>query len=28
MIRRYIAWRNRHADDGALRELGKRANVA
>jgi transposase len=28
MIRRYIAWRNRHADDTALRELVKRANVA
>jgi transposase len=28
MIRRYIAWRNRHADDEALRELVKRANVA
>lgn len=28
MIRRYIAWRNRHADDKALRELVKRANVA
>ena len=28
MIRRYIAWRNRHADDIALRELVKRANVA
>ncbi|HEY5990169.1 MAG TPA: IS630 family transposase [Streptosporangiaceae bacterium] len=28
MIRRYIAWRNRHADDQALRELVKRANVA
>jgi transposase len=28
MIRRYIAWRNRHADDLALRELVKRANVA
>ena len=28
IIRRYIAWRNRHADDIALRELVKRANVA
>jgi transposase len=28
MIRRYIIWRNRHADDKALRELVKRANVA
>jgi transposase len=28
MIRRYIAWRNRHADDTALSELVKRANVA
>ena len=28
MIRRYIAWRNRHADNKALRELVKRANVA
>jgi len=28
MIRRYIAWRNRHAQDEALRELVKRANVA
>jgi transposase len=28
MIRRYIAWRNRHADDQALRELVNRANVA
>jgi len=28
MIRRYIAWRNRHADDQALRALVKRANVA
>jgi transposase len=28
MIRRYIAWRNRHAKDEALRELVKRANVA
>jgi hypothetical protein len=24
----YIAWRNRHADNQALRELVKRANVA
>ena len=28
MIRRYIAWRNCHAHDHALRELVKRANVA
>ena len=28
LIRRYIAWRNRHAQDEALRELVKRANVA
>ena len=28
MIRRYIAWRNRHADDTNLRELVNRANVA
>jgi transposase len=28
MIRRYIAWRNRHADDKNLRELVNRANVA
>jgi transposase len=28
MIRRYIAWRNRHAQDEMLRELIKRANVA
>jgi transposase len=28
MIRRYIAWRNRNAEDTALRELVKRANVA
>ena len=28
MIRRYIAWRNRHAHDSRLRELVKRANVA
>ncbi len=28
MIRRYIAWRNRHTHDGQLRELVKRANVA
>lgn len=27
MIRRYIAWRNRHAQDDALREFMKRANV-
>jgi transposase len=28
MIRRYIAWRNRHAGDRNLRELVNRANVA
>jgi transposase len=28
MIRRYIAWRNRNANDRSLRELVKRANVA
>jgi transposase len=28
LIRRYIAWRNRHAQDKVLRELVKRANVA
>jgi transposase len=28
MIRRYIAWRNPHADDKNLRELVNRANVA
>jgi transposase len=28
LIRRYIAWRNRHAQAKALRELVKRANVA
>jgi transposase len=28
MIRRYIAWRNRNAQDKALRELVRRANVA
>ncbi|HXY28580.1 MAG TPA: IS630 family transposase [Acidimicrobiales bacterium] len=28
LIRRYIAWRNRHAQDKALRELVRRANVA
>ena len=28
MIRRYIAWRNRHADDKRLREVVNRANVA
>jgi len=28
MIRRYISWRNRNANDRALRELVKRANVA
>ena len=28
LIRRYIAWRNRHAHDKNLRALVKRANVA
>ena len=28
MIRRYIAWRNRHADDEALRAISMRAKVA
>ena len=28
MIHRYIGWRNRNADDAALREFVKRANVA
>ena len=28
MIRRYIIWRNRNAQDKTLRELVKRANVA
>jgi ribonuclease D len=28
LIRRYIAWRNRHAQDRVLREVVKRANVA
>jgi hypothetical protein len=28
MIRRYIAWRNRHARDEALRAVINRANVA
>jgi hypothetical protein len=28
MIRRYIAWRNRHANNHELREIVKRANVA
>ena len=28
MIRRYIGWRNRHADDRRLREIVDRANVA
>ena len=28
MIRRYIAWRNRHADDQHLRRVIGRANVA
>jgi transposase len=28
MIRRYIAWRNRHTDNEVLRDISKRANVA
>ena len=28
MVRRYIAWRNRHANDEALRVISKRAKVA
>ncbi|MFH9200175.1 IS630 family transposase, partial [Streptomyces anulatus] len=28
MIRRYIIWRNRHADDQRLRAVVDRANVA
>ena len=28
MIRRYIIWRNRHADDARLRRIVARANVA
>ena len=28
MIRRYIAWRNRHKDHKALRSVSKRAKVA
>jgi transposase len=28
MIRRYIIWRNRHADDTRLRRIVARANVA
>ncbi len=28
LIRRYIAWSNRHAQDRMLREVVKRANVA
>ena len=28
MIRRYIAWRNRHTDDQELRAISKRAKVA
>jgi hypothetical protein len=28
MIRRYIIWRNRHADDTRLRQIVARANVA
>jgi hypothetical protein len=27
-IRRYLAWRNRHAQDRVLREVVERANVA
>lgn len=28
MIRRYIAWRNRHTNDPRLRQIIDRANVA
>jgi hypothetical protein len=28
MIRRYIAWRNRHTDDAELRDISLRAKVA
>ena len=28
MIRRYIIWRNRHADDTGLRQVVARSNVA
>jgi hypothetical protein len=28
MIRRYIAWRNRHADDKRLHSIVDRANIA
>jgi uncharacterized protein YjiS (DUF1127 family) len=28
MIRRYINWRNKHAEDRQLREIVDRANVA
>jgi len=28
MIRRYIAWRNRHKDNKALRDISMRAKVA
>ena len=28
MIRRYIAWRNRHKDNEALRDISMRAKVA
>jgi len=28
MIRRYIIWRNRHADDTGLRQVVARANMA
>ncbi len=28
MIRRYIIWRNWHADDTGLRQVAARANVA
>ncbi|TWH08935.1 hypothetical protein L618_006500000080, partial [Rhodococcus rhodochrous J45] len=28
MIRRYIIWRNKHAEDQRLRDIVNRANVA
>jgi hypothetical protein len=28
MIRRYIAWRNRHTDNEVLRDISMRAKVA
>jgi len=28
MIRRYIAWRNRHTSDPRVRRIAERANVA